>query len=156
MPNLGFVGGQQYDIVGSGSNLLCLPDAPFWANRTEKLEDVATISGSEFQFEATTADTIFSFENAEELHNYIAPCTVCLRRKPAVVLMLPARTECYSGWITEYYGYLMSEYDNSKGRHDYVCIDHAPEIYPDVNVHENGNLLTRSGYMLYNAMSKQE
>eukprot|EP00106_Octopus_bimaculoides_P016378 XP_014783820.1 PREDICTED: uncharacterized protein LOC106878958 [Octopus bimaculoides] len=53
-------------------------------------------------------------------------------------MMLPARTKCYPGWTIEYYGYLMSEYDYSHSRHEYVCVDHAPEINPKSYKNLNG------------------
>ncbi|XP_052830939.1 uncharacterized protein LOC128247004 [Octopus bimaculoides] len=137
----GLVGGQHHDISGGGSNLLCLPHGPIWANTTKKFEDTATIYGSGYQFEAYATDPLFSFENAEKLNDHVAPCAVCVTRKPAAVMMLPGRTKCCSGWTIEYYGYLMSECDNGKGRHDYVCVDYAPETCPDIYVNKNGSSL---------------
>ncbi|XP_029647629.1 short-chain collagen C4-like [Octopus sinensis] len=136
----GVVGGQYHAHSGGGSNLLCLPNDPIWANYTTEFEDVGNIYGSEYQLEHYPKK-IFSFANAETLHDHDVPCAVCLTRQPAIVMMLPARTQCYPGWTAEYSGYLMTEYYGHKGRHEYVCVDYAPEADPAGYKNENGVLL---------------
>jgi len=48
--------------------------------------------------------------------------------------MIPARTQCPSGWTTEYSGYLVSDWSNSNTqphdtkRSNYVCLDEAPQV----------------------------
>ncbi|XP_036366826.1 uncharacterized protein LOC115221573 [Octopus sinensis] len=191
----GVVGGTAHNATGGGSNLLCLPNDPIWANYTgvfvgggshiygseyqtsnsylkehfsfanaeslsdhnnrflfkKSLDDKAVhtpkatywshMYGSEYETRNSYAKKYFSFANAESLFDHNVPCAVCLTRQPAVVMMLPARTKCYDGWTIEYSGYLMTEYHNHKGRHEYVCVDYAPEADPAGYRNENGALL---------------
>ncbi|XP_014779273.1 uncharacterized protein LOC106875578 [Octopus bimaculoides] len=137
----GVVGGQFYTEGGGGSNLLCLPNDPIWANYTTEVEAAGRIYGSEYQLDTYPTKKLFSFANTKEIHEHNVPCAVCLTQLSAVVMMLPARTKCYSGWKTEYSGYLMSERFDHPGRHEYVCVDHAPEADPAGYRDENGALL---------------
>ncbi|CAI9737147.1 Hypothetical predicted protein [Octopus vulgaris] len=106
------VGGEHYSHTGGGSNLLCLPNDPIWANYTTEVEKSAFIYGSEYEISLyPTNNKLFSFANAESLHDHNVPCAVCLTRQPAVVMMLPARTQCYAGWTAEYSGYLMTAHN---------------------------------------------
>ncbi|CAI9737338.1 Hypothetical predicted protein [Octopus vulgaris] len=134
-------GGEWYDNPGGGSNLLCLPNDPIWANYTAKVEDGGWIHGSEYQLDLYPTNKLFSFANAESIHDHNVPCAVCLTQQPAVVMMLPARTQCYEGWATEYSGYLMSSHHQKKGRLEYVCVDHAPEADPAGYRNEDGAIL---------------
>ncbi|XP_036366809.1 short-chain collagen C4-like, partial [Octopus sinensis] len=126
----GLAGGEWFDNAGGGSNLLCLPNDPIWANYTTEHEGGSWIHGTEYQLEYYTTNKLFSFANAKSLHDHNVPCAVCLTQQPAVVMMLPARTKCYPGWTIEYSGYLMTEGSGNKGRHEYVCVDYAPEADP--------------------------
>ncbi|XP_036355763.1 short-chain collagen C4-like [Octopus sinensis] len=137
----GVVGGQFFAHFGGGSNLLCLPNDPIWANYTAVGEVGGWIYGSEYQLDLYPTNKLFSFANAESIHDHNVPCAICLTRKPAVVMMLPARNECYTGWTAEYSGYLMSERHSHQGRHEYVCVDYAPEADPAGYRDENGALL---------------
>ncbi|CAI9737324.1 Hypothetical predicted protein [Octopus vulgaris] len=137
----GVVGGTAHNETGGGSNLLCLPNDPIWANYTGEVTSWSHIYGSEYETRNSYAKKYFSFANAESLFDHNVPCAVCLTRQPAVVMMLPARTKCYDGWTAEYSGYLMTEYHNHKGRHEYVCVDYAPEADPAGYRNENGALL---------------
>ncbi|XP_014780685.1 short-chain collagen C4 [Octopus bimaculoides] len=134
----GVVGGQHYDQTGGGSNLLCLPNDPIWANYTTVVDVAAQIYGCEYEI---TVANIFSLANAKTLQDHNVPCAVCLTRQPDVVMMLPARTRCYPGWTIEYSGYLMTAHNDHKGREEYVCVDHAPEADPAGYRDENGALL---------------
>ncbi|CAI9737331.1 Hypothetical predicted protein [Octopus vulgaris] len=137
----GVAGGQLYSHTGGGSNLLCLPNDPIWANYTTGDTKSAYIYGSEYQLEHYPTNKLFSFANAESIHDHNAPCAVCLTRQPAVVMMLPARTKCYDGWTAEYSGYLMSGHYGHKGKLEYVCVDYAPEADPAGYRNEDGALL---------------
>ena len=61
-------------------------------------------------------------------HN--GPCAVCDVPNKSRVLMIPAKLTCPSGWIREYYGYLMSEHHNTNHRTMYTCVDHIMESIP--------------------------
>ncbi|XP_036366560.1 uncharacterized protein LOC115221348 isoform X6 [Octopus sinensis] len=137
----GVVGGTAWNETGSGSNLLCLPNDPIWANYTGGVASRGHIYGSEYQTSNSYLKQHFSFANAESLFDHNVPCAVCLTRQPAVVMMLPARNECYTGWTAEYSGYLMTEAYDSKGRRGYVCVDYAPEADPAGYRNEGGATL---------------
>ncbi|XP_029647712.1 uncharacterized protein LOC115221650 isoform X2 [Octopus sinensis] len=137
----GVAGGQYYSHTGGGSNLLCLPHDPIWANYTAQVVDGGWIHGTEYQLKPYLFNKLFSFANANALNDHNVPCAVCLTRQPVVVMMLPARTQCYAGWRAEYSGYLMSSHPGHKGRHEYVCVDHAPEADPAGYRDEDGALL---------------
>ncbi|XP_029647856.1 short-chain collagen C4-like [Octopus sinensis] len=136
----GVVGGSPFNETGGGSNLLCLPNDPIWANYTRGDANGGHIYGSEYQL-YSNEKKIFSYANSESIQDHNVPCAVCLTRQPAVVMMLPARTKCYAGWTAEYSGYLMTEGHAEKGRHEYVCVDYAPEADPAGYRNENGALL---------------
>ncbi|CAI9737344.1 Hypothetical predicted protein [Octopus vulgaris] len=137
----GVVGGQLYNHTGGGSNLLCLPNDPIWANYTTEDESSGYIYGSEYDLYFYPTNKLFSFANAESIHDHNVPCAVCLTRQPAVVMMLPARTKCYPGWTAEYSGYVMASRYIAKGRLEYVCVDYAPEADPAGYRNEEGALL---------------
>ncbi|XP_036366825.1 short-chain collagen C4-like [Octopus sinensis] len=137
----GVVGGQHFSHTGGGSNLLCLPNDPIWANYTTEGEDGGWIYGSEYQLQLYPTNKLFSFANAKSLHDHNVPCAVCSTRQPAVVMTLPARTKCYAGWTAEYSGYLMTEHYSDKGRYEYVCVDYAPEADPAGYRNEDGAVL---------------
>ncbi|XP_052830978.1 uncharacterized protein LOC106877462 isoform X2 [Octopus bimaculoides] len=137
----GVVGGSIHNQTGGGSNLLCLPNDPIWAKYTTQVERRGLIYGSEYEIDHDSRKKFFPFNHAESIDDHNVPCAVCLTRQPAVVMMLPARTVCYPGWSTEYSGYLMTEAHYHKGRHEYVCVDHAPEADPAGYRNENGALL---------------
>ncbi|CAI9737340.1 Hypothetical predicted protein [Octopus vulgaris] len=115
------VGGSPYNDTGGGSNLLCLPNDPIWANYAGGDANGGHIYGSEYQH-YFNEKKIFSYANAESIQDHNVPCAVCLTQQPAVVMMLPAMTQCYAGWTAEYSGYLMTEGHAEKGRHEYVCV----------------------------------
>ncbi|GAB1601893.1 short-chain collagen C4-like [Argonauta hians] len=136
----GVVAGTHYDTTGGGSNLLCLPTDPIWANFTTEIETTSHIHGSEYEL-TSHATKIFDYSNSKTLHDHNVPCAVCLTKEPTVVMMLPGRTKCYRDWSVEYSGYLMTENAVHKGRHEYVCVDKAPEADPAGYRNENGALL---------------
>jgi hypothetical protein len=55
-----------------------------------------------------------------------APCVVCRSPRPTSI-MIPGKTDCYSGWSLEYTGYLMSGHYTHKGATDYACVDANPD-----------------------------
>ncbi|GAB1603226.1 short-chain collagen C4-like [Argonauta hians] len=136
----GVAAGEYFDHTGGGSNLLCLPNDPIWANATKQHEVAATIYGTEYQI-SEYHNKMFVHNNPETLHDHNVPCAVCMTRQPAVIMMLPARTYCYAGWSVEYSGYLMTAHNGHKGRQDYVCVDREPEADPAGYRDENGALL---------------
>ena len=74
--------------------------------------------------------------SGRDQHN--APCAVCYIPTKHTVIMIPAKTSCPSGWTREYYGYLMSEYIESRQRTEYVCVDSDMESIPGSQNHIDG------------------
>ncbi len=56
------------------------------------------------------------------------PCAVCLVATQTTMLMVPAKTSCPAGWITEYNGYLMTERTHDVHRRSiYECVNSGQE-----------------------------
>jgi hypothetical protein len=66
---------------------------------------------------------------------------VCRSTVRDTTLMIPGRKECYPGWHTEYWGYLMSGSYTDNDASEYVCVDHVPETAPGSSANLNGKLL---------------
>ncbi|XP_052764552.1 short-chain collagen C4-like [Mya arenaria] len=114
----GFAGGGHYKHTGASSNYICLPKDPIFERDGRRATNVNKVYGAEYE---TNSATFHS-----SLHDEDVPCAVC-RVVGRSVVMIPARNACYSGWQTEYSGYLMSEYHNHAGNKELVCMDGNPE-----------------------------
>ena len=139
----GIVGGQHYSHSGGGSNILCLPMNPNWGNYTAEGEETQYIYGGEYEISAYNSFStvgLFSNVNSKALHDHNIPCAVCQTLKPATIMMLPARKNCYAGWTLEYTGYLMSSHYGHSGRNPFTCMDAAPEADPAGFRNEDGVL----------------
>jgi len=129
----GIIGGGYYSHSGSPSNYMCLPNDPQWDQTGLSADDVGYIYGAEYE-----TSTSSSFQH---LHDKEVPCTVC-KSNAGTVIMIPARTTCYSGWRLEYSGYVMSGHNSHVGNKDAICIDASPEVLSNSsNGNENGALL---------------
>ena len=108
---VGFAAGARYSHAGGGANYLCLPRDPiFRPNGPSGTRGY--LYGAEYQKPPLPAR-----------QEYDVPCAVCKAPRCAV-FMLPGRDECYSGWITEYSGWLASShYSSDRHRTEYVCVD---------------------------------
>ena len=51
--------------------------------------------------------------------------------------MIPAKTQCPTGWTVEYFGYLMTQHYNYDSRTMYECVDKDPESVPGLNAGSN-------------------
>ena len=74
------------------------------------------------------------------LNDQDVPCAVCVSTLTSMVMMIPARDECYQGWEKQYHGHLSSGH---YGHHatQYVCLDAHPEIRPgSLSANTNGRL----------------
>ena len=124
----GRAGGTRYDHKGGAANFLCMPDDPDYLQYISGVNSYNFVAPVEYRFE--TMPSLSQFNN----HN--APCAVCYAATRGTVLMVPAKTQCPTGWIREYYGYLMSSL-NVHGRSMYTCIDKDPESVPGLNSASN-------------------
>ncbi|XP_052765221.1 short-chain collagen C4-like [Mya arenaria] len=114
----GFAGGGEYGHKGASSNYICLPQDPIFDDDGRKAGDVSKVYGAEYQTDSATF--------LASLHDEDVPCAVC-RVVGRSIIMIPARNACYSGWHTEYSGYLMSSFYGHEGNKEVVCMDGNPE-----------------------------
>ncbi|XP_052763071.1 uncharacterized protein LOC128205460 [Mya arenaria] len=114
----GFAGGGHYTNKGASSGYICLPKDPIFESDGRKAGSGSTVYGAEYETNTATFHT--------SLHDEDVPCAVC-RVVGRSVVMIPARNVCYSGWHTEYSGYLMSDHDGHPGNKELVCMDGNPE-----------------------------
>ena len=114
----GRVGGTRYSYSGGGANYLCMPPDPEYTLLFHAgIQGDAYMSGAEYEETVTGIDD----------HNVV--CAVCLASTREIVLMIPAKTSCPSGWTEEYEGYLMTEHRNNR-RTMFECVDKYFEPVP--------------------------
>jgi len=128
----GYAAGPHFNVGGSGSNFLCLPEDPQWKTYINGGQRwVGAIYGVEYELPnaGRIRNNVFSekVNKGYPLHDSPAPCAVCYVAGRSTTLMIPARTQCPQGWIPEYSGYLVSQASQKRGRSNYVCWDEAPE-----------------------------
>ncbi|XP_065898780.1 uncharacterized protein [Dysidea avara] len=111
----GRAGGSYRHHKGGGSNPQCLPLDPNYLKTVSGTQNNAYMYGTEYQL------TNGLVANS---HNTDVVCAVCYVPTRNVVYMLPAKYTCPTGWIREYYGYLMSERYNHH-RSTFFCVDHS-------------------------------
>ena len=131
----GRAGGSAYNSHGGGVERLCMPLDPDYisGSGTTTINYLSTIHGTEWEtFDGPLRNVL--------QHN--APCAVCYASTRAVMIMVPAKTECPSSWTREYYGYLMTE-SNHSGRHrsSFSCVDVNPDTVPGGGANTNGAVL---------------
>nr|QAV56626.1 hic24 [Sinohyriopsis cumingii] len=129
----GFAGGSHYTQYGGAADFLCLPEVPTWGTNIAAVY-MGLIYGAEY--ELTSGHHPFSTVSA----NDDVPCSVC-RTPRATTIMIPAKSNCYQGWIQEYTGYLMSGYYGHAGPTNYVCVDARPEAVFRGSPDHNGHLM---------------
>ena len=125
----GITAGSYSNHPGSGSNYLCLPEAPQWKTYVDGHQAyTGTIVGASYGF--SSRNSVFSESNIDtDFSRKPAPCAVCYVGGRSTILMIPARTQCPDGWTTEYAGYLVSELSSiDRKRSSFICWDEAPEI----------------------------
>ena len=107
---LGFTAGSKHSDRGAGSNYLCLHEQPQWSKifpGVHQIEWSSSIYGVEYE-----GQSIFSYANngGQSLYEHPAPCAVCYVHTRSTKVMIPARTECPSGWTKEYQVWTESRY----------------------------------------------
>lgn len=94
----GYSGGSSYSHTGAASEYVCLPKDPMFDQQEHD-----TYSGYMYGAEYQT-----DHFNQPQYHN--VPCAVCRSNHTSQTLMIPARTQCYTGWKYEYSGMLAAGY----------------------------------------------
>ena len=116
----GRAGGSYWDQKGGGSNPQCLPLDPNFLTPIRESRHRALMYGAEYHTRTDSSSHVHGRENTD------VPCAVCHVSNRTAVYMVPAKYICPTGWIREYYGYLMGPY-HGKGQHrsQYTCVDSA-------------------------------
>ena len=120
----GRAGGPYWKHNGGGSNPQCLPLDPNFLPEISGIQYRSYIYGAQY---TTHTD---SNSHVHGRHETDVPCAVCHVSNRTAVYMVPANYTCPSGWITEYYGYLMAESYNDHHRTQYTCVDIALKPVP--------------------------
>ena len=127
----GITAGSHPSNSGNGANYLCLTKTPEYLEYATGATDAnGLIYGAEYQ-SGVVGQPIRDVDNGD------IPCGVCHVRR-AAVLMIPGRYTCPSGWIREYYGYLVSGRSNER-KHMYECVDVSLAVITGGGSYTNGS-----------------
>ena len=119
---------------GGASNPQCLPlDPNFLTPINSAANDRGLMYGGEYR---THTD---SNSHLHGRHSYDVPCAVCYVTQRSTVYMIPAKYTCPSGWTTEYYGYLMSNFYKDSTS-EFTCVDVSLKTVPGSSHNHAGML----------------
>ncbi|XP_072024159.1 uncharacterized protein [Amphiura filiformis] len=131
---VGIAGGKWYDHTGGGYNYLCLPSTPEYDNYQAGVHNArGYVYSAEYQ--------ISEFPPFAGKHNHDVPCAVCIATNRGILMMIPAKMTCPSGWNREYHGYLMSDRYGRDSPTEFVCVDRNPEVRSDSSVADQDGVL---------------
>jgi hypothetical protein len=119
----GYMVGDKWDQSGGGSNHLCVPEIPSWGKYVDGYNGGAEVRGTEIEVDGSVSTQLFG----KPAENQDIPCAVC-RANRASHVMIPGRTDCYSGWTKEYSGYIVASNPAWAANSDYVCLDSGLEF----------------------------
>ncbi|XP_033748072.1 short-chain collagen C4-like [Pecten maximus] len=134
----GYTGGSWWDHPGAAADYVCLPRDSVWGPYKDLPNDdySGRMYGTEYESDNPASPFGLKSQNEE------APCAVCRSTSFVSSVMIPARTECYSGWMKAYSGSLASGYYNHKAASQYVCVDeHAQPLDGGADSNDDGKLL---------------
>ena len=127
----GRAGKTHYNQKGGGGNFQCMPDDPDYAAFAPGVNGNSYMYGVEYE----TSGQPFS-----AVYQQNAPCAVCYSSNRLASVMIPAKTQCPTGWTLEYWGYLMAGYKNHHTT-TFVCVDHSPDVVPGESANTNPSML---------------
>ncbi|XP_045176520.2 short-chain collagen C4-like [Mercenaria mercenaria] len=131
----GYMGGNVYTDNGGPANYLCLPEDPTWGKYEDGIQNEGNkIYGSEYEHHGN----FNPFD--KNMMDEDVPCAVCSTKR-SMNIMLPARTQCHTGWHLEYTGYLMTVSSGHPAAGEYICMDGHPESILHGSANTNGNVL---------------
>ena len=116
----GRAAGTYHTHNGGGSNYLCLTNNPQTLEWGRGTGGEAAIFAAQYLMRDGTP------ESHRPLNGYLVPCAVCYVSSRTAILMIPGHYTCPKEWTREYFGYLMAESNNSKGRSTFECMDEKP------------------------------
>ena len=119
---------------GGGSNYQCIPEDPetFDDFGPETEGEAAYMYGAEYKISGNVPSSNFPLDHDD------VPCAVCFVAERNTALMIPGRYTCPEDWTREYFGYLMTERANHKGRSTFECVDRMPETVSGGHEDEEG------------------
>ena len=126
----GITVGTYYNKAGGGANYLCMPKDPEYSpTLTYRIGVWSTTKVHGTEYEGPLQGT----------HDHNAPCAVCCVSTRSKLLMIPAKFSCPQTWTREYYGYIMTEDNQSdRGRTMFECVDKDQESLPGSYANTNG------------------
>ena len=132
----GRAGGTYFSHSGGASNPQCLPLDPNFLTPISGIQTYrASIYGAEYQTHTDSKSHVHGHNDDD------VPCAVCHVSNRTAVYMVPAKYTCPSGWIREYYGYLMSEWHvSSRHRTQFTCVDTLLKSVNQSSAEQNGFL----------------
>jgi len=112
-----------------------MPSDPIWGKNKNLVSSYsATMYGAEYEGEPF----YFGMQDTRE----DVPCAVCQTTAHSMSLMIPGRTDCYTGWTKAYDGDLASGYPSHRAASQYICVDGNPQSTSrGKKVDDNGKLL---------------
>jgi len=125
----GFAGCANHAEPGGGTNYICLPKDPEWAQE-QSPSYLGYILGAEYQTHGSMLDG---------LKDHDVPCAVC-QTNSTNFLIIPAKQTCHTGWAREYAGFLMSERNTNPSSKEFICMDEIPESVTGSYADRNGAL----------------
>ena len=123
----GRAGNTHHGHKGGGANYQCMPDDPDYAAFTPGVQGSSQLYGVEYETGGRPFSAVYQ-------HN--APCAVCYSSNRLASVMIPAKTQCPSGWTLEYWGYLMSQH-YTQYQSTFICVDHSPDVVPGESANAN-------------------
>lgn len=133
----GWSGGGYYQHQGSGVQYLCMADVPEWGSYNNGSQNAALLYQTEYETSG------YGVNQIKGVHDREMACAVCLTKKRGFMLMVPGRRTCYSGWTTEYRGFLMSSHHGHNHATEWICVY---ENAQRTTIHNNGN---QQGSLIY-------
>lgn len=101
---------------GAAAEFICMSPDPNWTWNETVPTNGGRLWGAEYH--PIPANSLGN--NPARGHDM--PCAVC-RSSYSASVMIPARKQCYPGWVKEYAGILSSGYERSHGATRYICLD---------------------------------
>ena len=89
----GLMGGEANQHQGGGVNYLCLPRNPKYDRYRDGNQLTGYVFGTEYE-----VNSYNGYPFRRSLHDHEAPCVVCFVKSRGSMLMMPARSDCPSGW----------------------------------------------------------
>ncbi|XP_062616247.1 short-chain collagen C4-like [Saccostrea cucullata] len=123
----GYTGGSLYNQGGGAAEFVCLPRDPTFHNILSSA--FSFMYGSEYESNFVSG-----------IHDDDVPCAVCRSLRSTSVIMLASREHCYSGWKTEYSGFLSSGDTRDSAASQFVCLDRHPDVLDHSSANENGKV----------------